>query len=189
MRKLGQHLHLPQTSRANPVKWHSTHNKDTLSRYVQARETARTLLFKRVLFLERERERLFSKSVLFCWILFFVVFFFWWYLFFCGIFFGGIFLRKKPCTVSSLQVDAQEEVLPAGCFFMQHTATRCNILHNTATHCNTLQHRSKQGITWQRKHSVFDANTFALHFGQAQSPSRGGGAPPPPLPPPPASRP
>jgi len=26
MRKLGEHLDLPQTSRANPVKWHSTHN-------------------------------------------------------------------------------------------------------------------------------------------------------------------
>jgi len=27
MRKLGEHLDLPQTSRVNPVKWHSTHNK------------------------------------------------------------------------------------------------------------------------------------------------------------------
>jgi len=28
MKKLGEHLDLPQTSQANPVKWHSTHNKN-----------------------------------------------------------------------------------------------------------------------------------------------------------------
>jgi len=27
MRKLDEHLDLPQTTRANPVKWHSTHDK------------------------------------------------------------------------------------------------------------------------------------------------------------------
>jgi len=33
MRKLGEHLDSPQTSRANPVKWQSTHNKSLLQPY------------------------------------------------------------------------------------------------------------------------------------------------------------
>ena len=31
MRRLGEHLNLPQTSRANPVQWNSTHNKGELT--------------------------------------------------------------------------------------------------------------------------------------------------------------
>ena len=123
MRKLGEHSDVLQTSRANPVKWHSTHNKSnvffTLQQYKHILTHCSTLQPTATHYSTLQHAATHCNTL------------------------QHTATRCRKCVPPPPRTfwPSPSASSHAPHFStLQHTAAHCNTLQHTATYCNTLQY-------------------------------------------------